>query len=267
MAESELKSIPPFLQRWPRWLRIVGAVFLFLTFAVASVGLLDQFAGRLGFWSCGNVPRAGDPWICSSVGRLTGTAIWIAITLPLGIWLGRFSQAMIFLPGPPISTDRAPQAARDSSFSTGTRRLAWGKRLVCGEVALRPGHPLACTVDSVDLTMTSRHSVDREWLRTGDLVEVVYQTVPGIPSLNLFLAFRVVGTPDVRGIGTRLHAISLPVMLACTIWFVGIEEPPMLIWATVSGLVAIIDITYLVLVHQAKHTLKALQVNGAGLHP
>ena len=96
MSLTMTPLVPPkFIQKMPRWLRVVVGIMLFLGMLVASGFIIYEVADLSGIYDCDRQSQIKMAWVCTGGGRLTVGVIMVVVMLPIAVNIGRLSQGMI----------------------------------------------------------------------------------------------------------------------------------------------------------------------------
>jgi hypothetical protein len=255
---------PEFIRRWPRWFRIVFAWVALLVTCLPAGPLLGMAGSHLlGMDACDMSAQVADhSWLCTRSGRWLITLVFVALALPVAwIWIGLLQRIASYREQSSQPEESKAGFSPRGSVLSRSLDLGVAQRLISGQVTSRIGSH-SIMVGGLRLLLWSAYPFHAGWLKQSDQAHIVYQTVPGAEDLMIALAFRVEGASAVRGVAARIQTASIPLMLACLLWFGRFTPRPSPLWASLCGVLLVMDVIYIGLMLRAKRQLKRLMERG-----
>ena len=253
-------SPPGFIRRLSRTARVWLGVILILCTIVLVPLTLAAVGYLTGFDTCEQRATEGGLWICTNEGRWIATIAAIAAGLPaVSIWT-RFVQGVVSYQDPTHrpKSEHETSYAKPSWYTQKFCDLPFGQRLLLGTVT-------SCSTDSHSvqlgdeyLTFWSVHALRAGRIKKADQLSLVYQRIPGIPTLKVALAFRRQGSTHIHMIAPTAQAAAVLISTMCIFWFTWLSPHPRAAWAMLSGLILVEALTYLALLLRAKVALRGI---------
>lgn len=242
---------------WSRgWrLTLFWVAMLVIGFVLMPVFIVAG-GGLLGFRACYRPDTAAASWICSPLGRLLVGTVLLAGAMAFFVPLVRVLQRKLNVDYGPKPSERVATTLPESLLGR-TGQLSLGQRLVAGQVESCSRLAHTAVFSGFGLTFWTLFPFQRGWIRTGDSLVVVYQTIPFSTHLKFALAYWGGSASPVRGVATIAHSSSI-LISAALIVIVSIVPTPFPGFLMKCSLLNLaISAVYLVLMFRAKAALRA----------
>jgi hypothetical protein len=225
---------------------------------VFVIPLLLLGAGHLlGFGACYRPDTAGVSGMCSPLGRLLFAALLIAIGVPLVLnWTRFLARILAFRDNDCQPLDDATGQGTPMSHTNASFKLALGQRLISGRIDFCSPSSHHIRIDGNALTFWSVYAFHKRWLKEGDQVVVVYQTVPLSKKLKLAMAFWSGPGSSARGVATGLQGAAALIAVGCILIFALLKPQAAAFFIPLLGFLIVVYSLYLVLMVRAKGALQ-----------
>ena len=252
-------SPPKVVLRWPRWLRIVVGAIL-TTATLASIPFLMLGIRQVaGLDACGDSSIAATAWRCGMPGRMVLAVAIVAICGYPMIYWARILQGMISWKAPALGLlpDVITVAHELLPSPSRSKPLKLGQFFVEGILGRPDDSRFQARVAGRSFSLLNLAGFSSGYLRIGDPVQFVVQTIPMAPGLALGLAFRSSSSGGARGVAVGTSTWAVLTSMVALVYLLGASPRYSLIFAITAALVLAFNLAILVLSILALRALQA----------
>jgi hypothetical protein len=253
-------SIFKSLEQAPRRWRIgVAWGGTFLCWCVGMPIVYALIAYFVGVLDCGS-PAGAASNVCSpplkTAAQIAAVGVALACFVPVMSWFQKLLVNDQIQPTRPTGSERKPSAGANVGYN-GPVSLSLGQILAVGRIEVRQPSGRTVALDGQTLTLWSLYPIHKGFIKQNDELAVVYQRLPFTERSKFLVAYYGAASNHVQGVAATVHLLGIVLMSAAATVFWWLSGPRSSVWLVACGAVAVVNITYLVLMVRAKRNLRA----------